>query len=131
MFNIYTSYFSNKKLKNKHNDMMFIPVCNRLYINSGYADWYRELSPDPTELERFQNSLKTKQDKEKFTNKYIEKLNSLRKDQILDKYVNDLLVRVQYEDVVLLCYENKKEFCHRHILAEYLNEYYDLRITEY
>ncbi|MBQ3421197.1 MAG: DUF488 family protein [Romboutsia sp.] len=129
MFNIYTSYFSNKKLKNKHNDMMFIPVCNRLYVNSGYADWYRELSPDPIELERFHNSLKP--DKERFTDKYIKKLHSLRKDHILDKYVDDLLLRVRYEDVVLLCYENKKEFCHRHILAQYLNDYYNLRITEY
>ena len=33
-------------------------------------------------------------------------------------------------DVVLLCYEKKGDFCHRHLLAEYLNNNHNTNIRE-
>lgn len=35
------------------------------------------------------------------------------------------------KDVVLLCYEKTGDWCHRHILARFLNEQFDLGVTEY
>ena len=66
-----------------------------------------------------------------FTKNYLAKLDNLRKNNILQKYVDDLELKLEYGDVILLCYEKPKEFCHRHILAEYLNRYYNLDIQEY
>lgn len=34
-------------------------------------------------------------------------------------------------DVVLLCYEKPEDWCHRHILARYLKEQFDLDVQEY
>ena len=34
-------------------------------------------------------------------------------------------------DVVLLCYEKPDEWCHRHILARFLNSEFDVGIEEY
>lgn len=36
----------------------------------------------------------------------------------------------QNKEILLLCYEGKYKFCHRHILAEFLNEKYKLKIEE-
>ena len=33
-------------------------------------------------------------------------------------------------EIVLLCYEKSTDFCHRHILREYLNENFNTNITE-
>lgn len=45
---------------------------------------------------------------------------SLKRDETNENY-----------DVILLCYEKPKEFCHRHILAEWLNEQYHMNIKEW
>lgn len=37
----------------------------------------------------------------------------------------------EYAGIVLCCYENKTQFCHRHLVANYLNTHYALGITEY
>lgn len=132
MYNIYTSYFDNKKLKGKHNDMFLIPVCNRVYVWDGYSEHYSELAPDMREVEKLHEAMiVTERMKRDFTQKYIEKLDFLRKEKVLDRYVDDLELRKSFQDVVLLCYEKPKEFCHRHILAKYLNECYNLDIQEY
>ena len=34
-------------------------------------------------------------------------------------------------DCVLLCYEKSGDFCHRHLVADWLNKKLDLNIQEY
>lgn len=128
----YTSYFRNRRLEGKHNSMMFIPVCDRLYVNNGYSDHYRELAPDRNLLNWYNDQTRiTPEVIDRFTRIYLKKLDSLREKGTLEKYVNDIRFRLTFEDVVLLCYEKPPEFCHRYILAKYLTQYFDLDIREY
>jgi uncharacterized protein YeaO (DUF488 family) len=34
-------------------------------------------------------------------------------------------------DIVLLCYEKAGDFCHRHLIAKYLNDNFNMGVTEY
>lgn len=121
---------SNKRICNK--DGFKIPVCNRIYVWNGYSEWYRDLAPTDQMIQWLHDQSKiTSRVKEIFTKHYIAKLNSLKAEGILQKYVDDINKRLQYDDVFLLCYEKPKEFCHRHILAKFLNENFDLDIQEY
>lgn len=130
MYSCYTSYMSNKRICNK--DGFKIPVCNRIYVWNGYSEWYRDLAPTDQMIQWLHDQSKiTSRVKEIFTKHYIAKLNSLKAEGILQKYVDDINKRLQYDDVFLLCYEKPKEFCHRHILAKFLNENFDLDIQEY
>lgn len=37
----------------------------------------------------------------------------------------------QFEKVVLMCYEKPSDECHRHLLAEYLNDKYNMNVLEF
>lgn len=129
---IYTSYFDNRRLRGKHNDMFFIPICGRVYVWNGYSDHYKELAPDRELVEWLYDQPEiTPSVRWRFIKTYLKKLRSLRKKGVLSKYVYDLRLRQTFQDVVLLCYEKPPQFCHRYILAKYLNKYYDLKIREY
>ena len=51
-----------------------------------------------------------------------------RKDQIAQ---NIPYLKNGERDVVLLCYEKPTDWCHRHILARFLKEQFDLEVVEY
>jgi uncharacterized protein YeaO (DUF488 family) len=60
---------------------------------------------------------------------YGEMLKNLDKDSVRN-FIKDLLSKS--EDVIFLCYEKSGTFCHRHILADYLeNELMIGRVDEY
>ena len=55
----------------------------------------------------------------------------------IEQYYNKVLSKVDImsllekeEDPILLCYEDSKDFCHRHVLAEYINIKYGLVVPE-
>ena len=49
--------------------------------------------------------------------------------QVLSKI--DVMELLKYEQKpVLLCYEKSSEFCHRHVLAEYINIVYGIEVKE-
>jgi len=132
MYKIYTSHFSNKRLKNKEG--IRISVCRSMqgYTFYHYNRWYKELAPDFEILKRFKSTgNRTQSTKDWFTQEYIRKLDELRNSGRLEGYIDELEKLVQYNDVYLLCYEKPLEFCHRHILADYLNNHYELNISEY
>ena len=64
---------------------------------------------------------------EDYVKEYVQQLNDFSKD--VENFVDVLKKEFADKKVVLLCYE-KDGFCHRHILAEYLNKHYKLNITE-
>lgn len=132
MYKIYTSYFSNKRLKNKEG--IKIPVCLSLQNCTGgpFNRWYKELAPSLEIFKKYKSvGNKTKSIKNWFTREYLRKLNELKNSYKLEGYIDELRELVQYNDVFLLCYERPAEFCHRHVLAEYLNNNYELNIEEY
>ena len=132
MYKIYTIYFSNKIFKNWDRDDYIIPVCADLHRYIPFTKWYKELAPDLEIVQQFQKiRSRTKRIKEWFTGKYLYKLKVLRENGTLDKYSKELQELVKFNDVYLLCYERPNQFCHRHLLAAYLNKFYDLGIEEY
>ena len=139
MFGIYTSYFRGKRVKAEINKgpssdhAMLIPVCRTLTrFTDAYYTWYKELAPSEELLSQYNKALtKSPSLKTWFTEKYLKELDELKEQSKLQNYVDQLQKLVKYNDVFLLCYERSSEFCHRHILSWYLNEYYKLGIREY
>lgn len=57
---------------------------------------------------------------EEYTEAYRKHLENLDRDALIAK-LQELSDQHFGADIVLLCWENKSSFCHRHILAEWLN----------
>jgi len=138
MYKIYTSYFRHKQVKKwqqpSSDRPLLIPICRGLtrLDTDLYYSWYRELAPSEELLTRYNNvRIKCPKIRKWFTEKYLEELDELRYNGLLEKFVKEFQHLVKYNDVILLCYEKSSEFCHRHILASYLKKYYNLDILEY
>lgn len=109
---IYTSYFSNYRNFPKE----AIPIAITLYPPKGYNGLvFKDLAPIKDIL------LEYKEDADK--NKYVTKY----KRDVLNKtnqhiVVNQLLKLSNIQPIILLCYEKPEDFCHRHIVADWLQE---------
>lgn len=108
---IYTTYFA--KL-NKLPQSIF-PVSVSLYLPKGILiTELKVLAPTKEILFNYKND----KDEIKYKNDYIEKvLNKLNATEL----VNYLYSISNNKDVALICYESPEKFCHRHIIAEWLN----------
>lgn len=124
---IYTSYFA--KLKSLPKNVHPISICGKA------PDWYKgkqykKLAP------KYDFFMKWK---ETHDNDYYIKC---YKEQVLDKLnVEDVIYDLvgildvnEDIDIVLLCYEKPTDFCHRHLVADWLNkngipcEEYDFKV---
>lgn len=129
MKNIYTSYYNNKHLPQT---ATLIPIsysitdgAHMLLAKFNNVDFYfpRIARPDFKSIVGPYKNGEISQDE--YIDKYLKQL--LKVDFVgLINYFNN----IQTEDIILLCYETPKEFCHRHILADIL-KLYDIDITEY
>ena len=118
---IYTSYFGN--LKNLEKENIFpIGVC--CYP----PKWFKgpnlaSIGPTPDILE------KCKSNHLEYVKRY--------KNEILSIQGNpqDFIDRVKFisdgKDVALCCFETPDQFCHRHLIAEWLNETLNLDVKEF
>ena len=55
----------------------------------------------------------------------------------IESYYKEVLSKVDFEELlfkeenpILLCYEDSKDFCHRHVLAEFLEYKYGIKVDE-
>ena len=118
---IRTSYYY--KVRNKAEDHYKVAIS--LTAPTGeYYSYAVKLAPTQDMLWYYKNSFISEAE---YTRMYKEILDKLKSDGALSGFVEDLKV---HDKVLLLCYEGKYKFCHRHILAEYLNKHYGLNITE-
>lgn len=109
---IYTSYFA--KLKSLPEDVVPISICGKA------PDWYtgyqyKKLAPKYD----FFMKWKETQDNDYYIdcfNKQV--LNNLNVDEVLE----ELYKLSNNKDIVLLCYETPDKFCHRHLVADWLNK---------
>lgn len=63
---------------------------------------------------------------------YVESFNSEVLDKLDPQLVyNELFALTGGKDCVLLCYEKSGDFCHRHLVSEWLNRTMNLGIEEY
>lgn len=102
---IYTSYFAKQA-----NNPKALSICRWV------PKWYSGrqcmlLAPSESLLKRYKAG---EVSEEEYTNEYTEYLNQLGINKVLS---------VLHDGDVLLCYEKSSDFCHRHILAEWLNNH--------
>lgn len=118
---IYTSYFANLKNLEK-DDIVPIGIC--CYP----PKWFkgpnlRAIAPSPDILEKCKSS------HAEYEKRYRTEVLSLFKD------ANILLERISFisggKDAVLCCYEKPSDFCHRHILAKWLEEQTGIKVEEF
>lgn len=118
---IYTSYFANLKNLEK-DDIVPIGIC--CYP----PKWFkgpnlRAIAPSPDILEKCKSS------HAEYEKRYRTEVLSLFKD------ANILLERISFisggKDAALCCYEKPSDFCHRHILAKWLEEQIRIKVEEF
>ena len=116
---IYTGYFSKvKEYKSSGYTVVSIsrtepfPVDGKLTL----------LAPDEKILWGYKNG---KIDEMEYTSLYLDQLDKVGIRNIL------LGIHSFGDNVVLVCWESPEKFCHRHILADYINRNTKLNVKEY
>lgn len=103
---IYTSYFA------KYKGNQGVAICLWLPTWVKNIEHYPALAPTKEILERWNKSNKTEEDIRIYSEAY--------KKEILNK-LDVHKVAQELNDKVLLCYERPTDFCHRHLVREWLN----------
>lgn len=111
---IFTGNFANiKKYANKNIHSVSIALTAR-YFN---GDLYRSLNP----------KWEFKDDPEpEYKQKYLALLSNLDAKKVYD----DLMYLSKGKDVVLLCHEKEGDFCHRRLVAQWLERELNIEVKE-
>ena len=120
---IYTGYYA--KLKKYEEDGLY-PIS----ISGKVPDFYTEAfwTDFAPRYDMFLEWKSGKIDDIQYTERYRKWLDSLDKQEIRDiiKELED-----EGKQIILLCYEKSGDFCHRHILADWLEENLGYVVEEY
>lgn len=116
---VYTSYFAKTKALREKG---IFPIGIALYP----PKWFN--GPNIPYLAPLRMMLSDKITKEEYTVLYLEKVLPKVDLKSLGQTLMDLS---NGADVALLCFENPEDFCHRHLLADYITEKTGAVITEY
>ena len=111
---IYTGNFANVK---KYKDAGLHPISIAISARYFSGDLYRPLNPERSFLHDPENI-------------YIPKFHALLSQLNVKKVVADLETLSKGSDVVLLCHEGEGDFCHRHLVAEWLKENLHVEVKE-
>lgn len=120
---IFTSYYAKAK------QLKGVKISISRSTPEGCADMKTGdvFGPDWDTLSRY----KRDHNESAYTAAYFAKLHRLERAGKLAPLIAMLRkLETQSEDVFLLCYEKPSDFCHRHLLAQYLNQR-GFSITEY
>ena len=109
---IYTSYFA--KLKSLPDNIIPISICGKA------PDWYKGLQYKKL-APKYNLFIKWKD------NRDIDYYTKCFNEQVLDKLdvedtVSELIDLHSGIDIALICYEKPEDFCHRHLVAEWLRK---------
>lgn len=118
---IYTGYY-NKVKEYKDLKLQTISI-SRTEPKSIVIDGkIQELCPNNNILWDFKNG---KIDEAEYTSEYLSQLDNIG--------IKNILLKIHHfgDNVILLCWESPEKFCHRHILADYINEHSLLKVVEY
>ena len=121
MINIYTTnYTKASRLSIKH----YLKVSISLFRPKEF-NGMQIISFAPTKelLADYKNGLS----EEKYETRYREQINKLNDIHALFEI---MAKQAKGRDILLLCYEKKNAFCHRHILSDIIFERYGYRIQE-
>jgi len=108
---IYTSYFAKLKKIPKE----IIPISIARKAPNGFKGLeYKQLAPSYELLMHWKHNHDEEYYVKVFNQDVLEKLNSYGTISRLKQYANS-------DDIVLVCYEKSSDFCHRHLVATWLN----------
>lgn len=62
---------------------------------------------------------------------YVEKYKEHLRHLSVEKVCNELEILADGRNVILLCYEKPGEFCHRHLVSEWLSSQLSYEVVEY
>lgn len=119
---IWTSYFG--QMRNFPEDFTPVAICGS--IPDWYKGlWYKQVAPKWS----FFSEWKKNHD----NNYYINYFNELvLKDKDPNNFIRDLICLTNNaSNIVLLCYEKPTDFCHRHLVADWVNQNTELTIKEW
>jgi uncharacterized protein (DUF488 family) len=111
---IYTTYFA--KLKKLPENIIPIAICAK--PPAGYSGAiYRALAPKYDFFAKY----KITKDSEEFTENYIgQVLSQLNPARVIAELYYQLGLAPNTCDIALVCFEKATDFCHRHLVADWL-----------
>ena len=107
---IYTSYFAN--YRNFPQGAQVIGVTRK--PPAGIINWY-QLAPSQQLLNEYKYGNLSEQE---YSQRYLNELAQLNQEEIVNRLLE---LEKQFTNIVLCCYEKRGKFCHRNILAQWLN----------
>ena len=115
---IYTSYFGNKHIpKEMHRRV----IANSQPKGCNFKTELK-LIPSWVLVSGYKNGSITPKE---YAAEYTKQLDQINFSKLIEKYEDS------ENDIVLLCWESPEKFCHRHLLANYLNKKYGCHVKEY
>lgn len=109
---IYTSYFSNHK--NFPPDAAYITIARGQPLGN-FMPRLEELTPSWNIIDRYHEDW----DEEAYKVEFWKQLDALDFDAVMRR----LKTMSGGKDVVLVCWEGKDRFCHRHLVAEWFGQH--------
>lgn len=111
---IYTSYFAKIKELEKNN-LVPISICGKA------PDWYKglqykKLAPKYEFFMKWKKNHDNEYYIEHFEKEVLKQLSAVN---VINE-LNYLVSNVNGKDIALICYEKPSDFCHRHLVAEWL-----------
>lgn len=116
-----TGYFYNLT-KNEIKGAVSIAVGNPRYVSIDLK--MKELAPSWALLQDFRNE---KIDEEEYKRRFDAQLSKLNPHQVMET----LETMAGGEEPVIMCHCGKQHFCHRHLVAEWLERELGVEIEEY
>jgi hypothetical protein len=114
---IYTTYFA--KLKKLPENVIPIAICAKPPTGYNVAI-YRMLAPKYDFFAKY----KITKDAEEFTENYTgQVLNQLNPTRVIAELYYQIGAAPCSCDIALVCYEKSEDFCHRHLVANWLREH--------
>lgn len=123
---IYTSYFA--KLKSLPDNVIPISICGKA------PNWYKGLQYKKL-APKYDFFMKWKENHDNeyyikcFNEQVLEKLNATDVIKELDNLLLSVTTAIDYDidpikvpRIALICYEKPSDFCHRHLVADWLNK---------
>lgn len=111
---VFTSYFAKLRALNSKG---IVPISIACYKPKWFKGWSAEvLAPHPDLLIQFKTFHNEEAYADEFRGVILANLNPHKVVQDLQKLAG------KGKDFALLCYENPTTFCHRHLVADWLNE---------
>lgn len=111
---IYTGNFANVT---KYRTANLHPVSISLSARYFTGDLYRPLNPERV----FMNDA---------DDIYTPKFNAILAKLDVHKVVEDLKILSKGKDIILLCHEGENDFCHRHLVAKWMEEKLNIEVKE-